>query len=412
MTASLATPIVEQRAPLWPAYLAALATVLGVSAAGVAVPLHVDRLGGSVADAGLITGIRFGLGTFFSLPFGALGDAWGSRRSLFVATGAVATINLVPLLAEPTGSLVPLYIWAVASGLATSLFFPSLSAFVGGASAGRSSGSAFGWVTLFTHAGTASGPLVAGFLWDTAGVAAAYLAAAGIAALALLAPMWVAPAVRRPIDLGGIRSAVGAVARDHAIVGAWIAALGIGLPWGAVFGVFPLFGGSIGLTAASIGVVLGFQSLVNGASRVPLGLTIDRLRVPTQAMALSTLAYGAAVALLGLQRTAVGAAIVLGVGVVALAFTLMMVQVVISERAPSRLRATGLGGYNSALSAGLGLGPFIAGVAADAGGFGIGFGAVAAAATVCAAAAALALRGTGREHPGELGTRTKMLGDT
>jgi MFS family permease len=59
-----------------------------------------------------------------------------------------------------------------------------------------------------------------------------------------------------------------------------------------------------------------------------------------------------------------------------LAFTLMMVQVTISAVARPELRATALGGYGTALSAGLGVGPFIAGGLADVGGFGLGFGVI------------------------------------
>ena len=129
---------------------------------------------------------------------------------------------------------------------------------------------------------------------------------------------------------------------------------------------------------------------------MPLGKTIDRLYLPTVTMAGSCLAYAIAVGLLGLQHTALGSALVLGIGVVALAFTLMMVQVVISERSSGSLRGTALGGYNSSLSAGLGLGPFITGVAADAGGFALGFFAVAGVAAGCAALSALVLFGTHR----------------
>jgi MFS family permease len=78
-------------------------------------------------------------------------------------------------------------------------------------------------------------------------------------------------------------------------------------------------------------------------------------------------------------------------GILALAFTLMMIQVVISERAPAELRATGLGGYSTALSAGLGLGPFVAGAVAQANGFGIGYGVVAGMGLLVAGIAAVLL---------------------
>ena len=68
--------------------------------------------------------------------------------------------------------------------------------------------------------------------------------------------------------------------------------------------------------------------------------------------------------------------VILVIGVVLLAFTLMMVQVTISEVARPELRAPGLGGDGTALSAGLGIGPFIAGGVADVGGFGWNFGVI------------------------------------
>jgi MFS family permease len=81
---------------------------------------------------------------------------------------------------------------------------------------------------------------------------------------------------------------------------------------------------------------------------------------------------------------------------VMLAFTLMLVQVTISEVARPEVRATGLGGYGTALSAGLGIGPFLAGGIADVGGFGLGFGAIGLVGVVVAAAAGLVLIGATR----------------
>jgi hypothetical protein len=100
--------------------------------------------------------------------------------------------------------------------------------------------------------------------------------------------------------------------------------------------------------------------------------------------------------LLGVQTGPLGIAAVFMTSILALAFTLMMVQVVISERAPVELRATGLGGYSTALSAGLGIGPFVAGAVAQAGGFGIGYASVGAMGLGVAGIAALLLVGARR----------------
>lgn len=374
---------------LWPAYLASFTFMLGQWASGVAMPLLVVALGGTLADAGIIAAVRFGLGALFSLPFGAVADAWGTRRTLFLAVASNAVINLVPILAAVSGSLLPLYGWAVLSGLAASLFLPANGAYVAGTASPERRGSAFGWLTLATHTGVASGPAIGGFLWEQTSPEVTFAASSLLGATALVAPAFMASSIRTRVDLTGLPRLVAGVARDRVIVGSWLAALGIGLPWGAVSGLFPLFAGSIGIAAASAGLLLGLQSIANGLSRVPLGRIIDRRFVPPVVAAGTCLVYGGATALLGLQSGPVGIAIIFVGGIVALAATLMLVQVTISARAPAHLVATGLGGYSTFLSAGLGVGPFIAGAVAESSGFGWGF---AAAAATGMAAALLAAR--------------------
>lgn len=385
--------------PLWPAYLATFTFTLGQWASGVAIPLHVHSLGGSLTEAGTIAAIRFGLGAIFSLPFGAVADAWGTRRTVFVAVIGSALVNLVPLLAQTTGTTAPLYAWAILSGLTSSLFLPAIGAYVAGSAPEARRGSAFGWMTLGTHSGIALGPAVGGLAWQHLGIPQTYLVATGLAVMALAGPILMSGAVRARIDVRGLPGMVASLARDRVVVGCWVAGFGIGLPWGAVSGLFPLFGTSIGLAAGPIGLLLALQSITNGLSRVPLGRLIDRRAVPPLAMAGGCVAYAGITSLLGLQTGPLGIAAVFMTSILALAFTLMMIQVVISERAPAELRATGLGGYSTALSAGLGIGPFVAGAVAQGSGFGFGYGSVAGIGAAVAVVAAVLLRGSRRVSP-------------
>ena len=390
----------QQSWPLWPAYLATFTFTLGQWASGVAIPLHVQSLGGSLTEAGTIAAIRFGLGAVFSLPFGAVADAWGTRRTVIVAVIRSAMVNLVPILAQTTGSTAPLYAWAVLSGLTSSLFLPAIGAYVAGSAHETRRGSAFGWMTLGTHSGIALGPAVGGLAWQHLGIVPTYLVAAGLAVVALAGPILMRGAVRTRIDVRGLPAMVVSLARDRVVVGCWVAGFGIGLPWGAVSGLFPLFGTSISLAAGSIGLLLALQSITNGLSRVPLGRLIDRRAVPPLATAAGCAIYAGITALLGLQTGPLGIAAVFMTGILALAFTLMMVQVVISERAPVELRATGLGGYSTALSAGLGIGPFVTGAVAQSGGFGIGYASVGALGLLVAGIAATMLVGARRVPQG------------
>ncbi|MGZ6256272.1 MAG: MFS transporter, partial [Candidatus Limnocylindria bacterium] len=287
--------------PLWPAYLATFTFTLGQWASGVAIPLHVQSLGGSLTEAGTIAAIRFGLGALFSLPFGVVADAWGTRRTLIVAVLGSAAVNLIPIGAQLTGSTLPLYAWAVLSGLTSSLFLPAIGAYVAGSAHESRRGSAFGWLTLGTHTGIASGPAVGGLAWQHLGIPQTYLVATGLALVALLGPILMRGGVRTRITVRGLPAKVGSLARDRVVVGCWVAGFGIGLPWGAVSGLFPLFGTSIGLAAGSIGLLLALQSITNGLSRVPLGRLIDRRAVPPLATAGTCAIYAVITSLLGLQ---------------------------------------------------------------------------------------------------------------
>jgi MFS family permease len=386
-------------APLWPAYLATYTFMVGGWAASIAVPLHVVALGGTLAEAGLLASIRFGLQAFLQLPFGAVTDAWGTRRVLLLATLANALANLVPLLAVASESTAPYYAWAVASGTAASLFLPATGAYIAHSAAPESRGSAFGWLTLFTHTGVASGPAIGGLIWDWGGPVPTYLAATLLGLLAVVAPLFVPGSERHRIRLSRLPAMVAEVGRQRAIVGCWLAALAIGLPWGAVAGLFPLFGTGLGLAAGTVGLILATQSLANGASRVPLGRLIDRRRMHPVAAAAGAAGYGIMVVVLGFQGGVAAIVAVMIAGVVMLAFTLMLVQVTISEVARPEVRATGLGGYGTWLSAGLGIGPFVAGGVADVGGFAWAFGVIGAIGIMVAVVAALVLRGVRRGGP-------------
>ena len=379
---------------LWPAYLATFTFTVGQWAPAVAIPLHVHSLGGSLTEAGTIAAIRFGLGALFSLPFGVVADAWGTRRTLAVAVIGSAAVNVVPILAHSTGSIAPLYGWAVLSGLSSSLFLPAIGAYVASSAHEARRGSAFGWLTLCTQGGTALGPAVGGLAWQHLGIPQTYLVATGLAMVALVGPILMRGAIRTRVDVRGLPAMVVSVARDRVVVGCWVAGFGIGLPWGSVSGLFPLFGTSIGLAAGSIGLLLALQSAANGLSRVPLGRLIDRRAMKPMVTAAGCAIYAGITSFLGLQTGAIGIALVFVTSILALAFTLIMIQVVISERAPDELRATGLGGYLTALFAGLGIGPIVAGAVAQSGGFGISYATVAAMGVGAAGIAAILLRTT------------------
>jgi MFS family permease len=385
-----------ERAPLWPVYLSTFAFWVGGWAAFIAMPLHVVDLGGTATEAGVLAAIRAALQAFLQLPVGAITDAWGTRRVLLIATLANAAVNLVPLLAVTSDSTVPYYVWAVASGAASAFYLPAASAYVAHGAAPESRGSAFGWLTLFTHTGVAAGPAIGGLVWDWGGPAPTFLVASTIGLVAIGASLFIPATERNRLRFARLPAMIGEVARQRAIVGSWLAALAIGIPWGAVSSMFPLFGTGIGLGAGTVGLILASQSLANGASRVPLGRLIDRTRIPPIAAAAAAGGYGTVVMILGTQSAIPVLVAIVVVGVLMLAFTLMLIQVTITEVAPPALRGTGLGGYGTSLSSGLAIGPILTGGIADAAGFGWAFALIGLVGVMVASGAALVLRRASR----------------
>jgi MFS family permease len=385
------------RPRLWPAYTSTFSFMLGQWAAFLAVPLLVTRLGGGAAEAGAIVATRSVFQAVVSLPLGAVADSLGPRTTLAGAVAANAVINLIPLVAAVSGWTLPLYAWALLSGAAAGLYLPAMSAYVAGAAGERRRGSAFGWLTLFTHSGVAVGPAIGGIAWDAGGPLPAFIIASLLGLLAIIGPLVMRGDVRTRIDFSGVPAAIAAVARDRLVVAVWLSSTAIGLPWGTVSALMPIFATSIGITAATVGLVLAAQSLVNAASRVPLGRIIDRRGVSPLLIAGAAATYGLILSLLGLQNSPLGIGLVISLGVLAIALGVMGIQVFLSSRVAPQLRATALGGYNAFLSAGLGLGPLLAGTVSDAAGFAAGFASAGlagvAVAIVAARIAVLARRG-------------------
>ena len=338
-----------------------------------------------MVEVGGIFTIRFGLGAVLALPAGSLADAWGTRRVLAFGVGGSALASLIPILGVLSSSVLPLYAWAIVSGLTSAMIWPANGAYVAAHADSDRRGSAFGWLTFSSNTGSGIGPAIGGLTWDTAGAIPTYLAAAVIGSIALVGPLFLAGSVRGRVDLRSLRASIGTVARYRLILGCWAVALGLGFSEGALRAIFPLFGTSIGLSASSIGWLLGILAVSNGLSRVPLGRVIDRRVMAPVAASIGCAFYSGTSALLGFQSGFVGIAIVFVVGSVAVAFTHILLQVTITNWAPANLRATALGGYLMSDLAGIAGGPIIAGGVAERMGFGPGFATVAACGLLLAA---------------------------
>ena len=177
-----------------PAFRAALVanvvngwTVYGVRIA--LVPLLVlDLSGGSEVWVGVVLA-AFAVGTVLTLPLGGrLADRVGRRPAAMLGSAVVA---LTALSTSSAGSPAALAVVAVLSGAGTGLLTPGVSAAVGDLGAGDdgepAEGSALAGFQMVGDAGAVVGPVTAGLLVQTSGLATAFAVTALVAGVSFVA---------------------------------------------------------------------------------------------------------------------------------------------------------------------------------------------------------------------------------
>lgn len=244
-------------------------------------PLFAESLGAGPAEVGLIVSLSTLTGVVFKLPAGALSDLIG-RRVLLV--GGVLVFGLAPFAYLWTETLVFLGGLRLVHGLATAIFTPVALALVAELFLDRR-GEAFGWYFAATQGGAMVGPLLGGWLISSQGFPVAFLAAGMIGCAGLLvywglfAHLGRTPeAIPDPLshqetssprepasreEGNDVWGHVRGLAQDLRIWSASLTNAAEKLANGALMAFLPLYGLSIGLSAAEVGLLFMVQGLVS-----------------------------------------------------------------------------------------------------------------------------------------------------
>jgi MFS family permease len=184
---------------------------------------HVFDVGGRAFDLGLLGVFEFLPVIPLGLVAGAVADAYDRTR---VAAGAQVGIALAAAFLAALGEsdLAALFAIAFATAVFGAFEMPALASILPGLVPRERFPSAVSLVAALRNAGWVSGPLVAGFLIDAAGVRAAYALSAalsGVSALALLVlPRSAGGSSRREVSLAAIREGIAFVRRERSVLGA------------------------------------------------------------------------------------------------------------------------------------------------------------------------------------------------
>lgn len=245
-----------------------------------ALALFVESLGAGPFLVGLLVAASTVTGIVLKLPIGLLSDHINRRRLML---GGVLAFAIPPFLYPFTSDLWTLGILRLFHGLATAMFTPLALAMVAELFAKRR-GEAFGWYTSATQGGGLLGPMVGGAIVYQFGFAPTFFLA-GLFGMLALVFFWLIPQTPTPSRVHQyslptlwkeMRESLRRVCRIPPIVITSSVEAAKMMGNGTLMAFLPLYGLTIGLNAAEIGVLFGVQALTSFIAKPVMGRISDR----------------------------------------------------------------------------------------------------------------------------------------
>ncbi|MEJ2231958.1 MAG: MFS transporter [Nitrospirales bacterium] len=245
-----------------------------------ALALFVESLGASPTMVGLIVALSTLTGVILKLPMGLLSDVVNRQRLML---GGVLAFALPPFIYPFISDLSTLGFLRLFHGLATAMFTPLALAMVAELFAARR-GEAFGWYTSATQGGGLLGPMIGGLIVYQYGFSPTFMLA-GIFGVLALAFFWMLPQSPTSTRVQHyslstlkteMREGLRRVCQIPPILITSTAEAAKMVGNGTLMAFLPLYGLSIGLNAAEIGVLFGVQALTSFIAKPFMGRISDR----------------------------------------------------------------------------------------------------------------------------------------
>jgi MFS family permease len=347
-------------------YIPGFLMFVGYGMTAPIVPLYATSLGATLTIAGIVIALH-GVGPLLvNLPSGIILGRIGNRKVLIASTVG-ALVSAVAMGASRT--IAPLALFYFLAGAFQSTWSITRVAFVRAAVPPELRGRAIAAIGGLVRIGGFVGPVIGGFIAQYLGFSAACYAQAAITALALLfylLPVTVRdeprPAVT-PRPLAEIATVFRTHYRSFLTVG--LVAITFSMVRTARSTIFPLWGDSISIDVARIGIIVGLSSGIDMLLFAPAGMIMDRFgrkwcAVPSlvvMSVSLLFLPLSLTFASLLASGLAIGLGNGLGAGIV---------MTLGSDLAPEENTGTFLGAWFLVSGIGSTVGPLIIGSIADA----------------------------------------------
>lgn len=245
-----------------------------------ALSLFAESFGAEPFAIGLIVSLSTVTGIILKLPMGAISDILNRRRLMI---GGLLAFALPPFAYPFVANLMTLGILRLFHGLATAIFTPLALAAVAEMYSQRR-GEALGWYTSAAQGGGLLGPLLGGVLIYAIGFGPTFLSAGVLGTLSVtlffLIPTTELGVRRHTRSLRQIvselREGLAGVVKHSGMLATSFAEAAKMMGNGTLMAFLPLYGLSIGLNPAEIGVLFGIQALSSLVAKPTMGRVSDR----------------------------------------------------------------------------------------------------------------------------------------
>lgn len=366
-----------------PVYLPVIAGTIGVALLVPVLPLYLKDSGLSLGTTSVVLA-AVGLGAALgSLPTGSLLAKFGERRVLFASLAALAVSTALLGLTTVVALLVAFRMAAGAANVALRL---SRQTYIARRVLGEHRGRSMAMIGGSFRFSLLIGPLLGGWLADTAGFTATFIVAGGFAALGVLPPLISGPHHLPPrTDTVAVRQfGVVEAMRTHwrLLLVSGIVPLLVATAREGRFVVLPLISDDLGLSPTAVGAVIAVGTGADLLLFPAAGYVMDRFgRLAAMVPAFGTIAVGLLMlAAADSTRSVVTAGAVIGIGNGLSSGTMLTLG---SDLAPSDATGPFLAGLAAMQDGGRVVGPLLVGVIGA--GAGLGAASVALAAVLIAA---------------------------
>ena len=342
--------------------LSIFSSMLGVGIILPLLPIYAENLGATGIWLGVIFA-GFSISRTIIMPVaGRLSDYRGRKLILGIGLFAFALTSLGYIWANDTASL---FLIRFLQGIASGMILPIAQAYIGDIAPEGEEGKWMGYFNATFFTGFGFGPLMGGILTEHLGMNAAFYAMGGLNLLAFLGVALFLPEISTRKKATAANSSYKDIAASSVMRGLFSFRLGFALARGAFVTFLPILAGiNLGLSPSLVGTLLAVNILGMSLLQIPAGIIADRFSKR------ALVVLGCAIHLVALALIpAVGnfwhllvLCVLLGIGG-AIAMPAASVLVI------SQGRRFGMGvtmaTFSVAMSAGLAIGPILAGVMAD-----------------------------------------------